>query len=141
MVVLDTDHVSFLERSDSETAVRLSSRLSRVPREDRATTIVSYAEQSRGWLAYLARARTLEERVTAYAKLSRHLEMYRSIQVLEFDVQAAEVYAELCSLRTRIGAMDLQIAAICLARDATLLSRNLAHFRRVPKLRVEDWTL
>ena len=27
-----------------------------------------------------------------------------------------------------------------LAQEATLLSRNLADFRRVPGLRVEDWT-
>jgi tRNA(fMet)-specific endonuclease VapC len=36
--------------------------------------------------------------------------------------------------------MDLKIAAIALTRDATLLSRNLADFTRIPKLRVEDWT-
>jgi tRNA(fMet)-specific endonuclease VapC len=35
--------------------------------------------------------------------------------------------------------MDLKIAAICLAHDALLLTRNLVDFRRVPGLRVEDW--
>jgi tRNA(fMet)-specific endonuclease VapC len=37
--------------------------------------------------------------------------------------------------------MDLKIAAIVLAHDATLLSRNLSDFRKVPGLKVEDWTL
>jgi tRNA(fMet)-specific endonuclease VapC len=37
--------------------------------------------------------------------------------------------------------MDLKIAAIALATDATLLSRNLTDFGKVPGLRVEDWTL
>jgi tRNA(fMet)-specific endonuclease VapC len=32
------------------------------------------------------------------------------------------------------------IAAIVLTRDATLLSRNLRDFGRVPGLKVEDWT-
>jgi len=36
--------------------------------------------------------------------------------------------------------MDLRIAAIVLSRDATLLSGNLADFREVPGLKVEDWT-
>jgi len=37
--------------------------------------------------------------------------------------------------------MDLKIAAIAIANDATLLSRNLRDFGKVPDLRVEDWTL
>jgi len=36
--------------------------------------------------------------------------------------------------------MDLKIAAIALAQDALLISRNLVHFRSVPGLKVEDWT-
>lgn len=35
--------------------------------------------------------------------------------------------------------MDLKIAAITLAQDALLVSRNLRDFSRVPDLRVEDW--
>jgi len=34
---------------------------------------------------------------------------------------------------------DLKIACICLAHDATLLTRNLADFKPVPGLRVENW--
>ena len=36
--------------------------------------------------------------------------------------------------------MDLKIAAIVLANDATLLTRNLGDFRKVPDLKAEDWT-
>ena len=35
--------------------------------------------------------------------------------------------------------MDLKIAAIVLARQATFLSANLRDFRQVPNLYVEDW--
>ena len=35
--------------------------------------------------------------------------------------------------------MDLKIASIALANDATLLTRNTNDFRRVYGLRVEDW--
>jgi tRNA(fMet)-specific endonuclease VapC len=37
--------------------------------------------------------------------------------------------------------MDLKIAAIALANDATLLTRNLSDFRKIPGLRIEDWTV
>ena len=35
--------------------------------------------------------------------------------------------------------MDLKIAAIAVAEDATLLSANVSDFQQVPGLRVEDW--
>jgi tRNA(fMet)-specific endonuclease VapC len=38
-----------------------------------------------------------------------------------------------------IGAMDLLIAAHALGLDATLVTNNLVHFRRVPGLKVTDW--
>jgi predicted nucleic acid-binding protein len=35
--------------------------------------------------------------------------------------------------------MDLKIAAICLAHDSMLLTRNLSDFDGIPGLRVENW--
>lgn len=35
--------------------------------------------------------------------------------------------------------MDLRIACIALAHDATLLTRNTVDFAQVPALRVENW--
>jgi predicted nucleic acid-binding protein len=39
----------------------------------------------------------------------------------------------------QLGRADLLIACIALAHDATLVTRNLRQFRRVPKLRVTNW--
>ena len=35
--------------------------------------------------------------------------------------------------------MDLKIAAICIAHDPLLLTRNLVDFEKVPGLQVENW--
>ena len=53
--------------------------------------------------------------------------------------RAAHLFRDLRALRTRIGPMDLRIACIALAHDATLLTRNVADFRQVPGLRFENW--
>jgi tRNA(fMet)-specific endonuclease VapC len=42
-------------------------------------------------------------------------------------------------LRQKVGTQDLKIACICLAHEATLLTRNVADFTPVPGLRVENW--
>ena len=140
MVVLDTDHVSLLDRAEAGGAT-LKARLAQVDPHEIATSIVTYEEQTRGWLAYHARAKTIPHEVAAYSRLMRHLENYRSITVLEFDDVAATEYQRLYRLRTRIGAMDLKIAAVAIVHDATLLTRNLIDFRGVPGLKAEDWTL
>lgn len=140
MIILDTDHVSFLEWSVGAEAERLRSRLQKTEGETVATTIISFEEQTRGWLAYVAKARTVVQQVEAYRRLRKHLDVYRGILVLDFDELAATRYQQLRHSRIRVGTMDLRIAAIALTHDATLLSRNLVDFAKIPGLRVEDWT-
>lgn len=140
MVVLDTDHMSVLERRDQPGGISLRPRLAPLPPEEVVTTIISYEEQMCGWMAYLARTRSVAHQVAAYRRLLQHLDNYRRIPVLAFDEVAAVIFQRLRRARLRIGTMDLKIAAIVLSREATLLSRNLADFRQVPSLQVEDWT-
>jgi tRNA(fMet)-specific endonuclease VapC len=137
MVVLDTDHFSILERRDSPERMPLVRRLE-TSGQPVATTIISYEEQSRGWLAYVARARSKTDQLDAYGRLAKHLNAYRSITVLQFDETAFEKYIEL-KRDVSMGTLDLKIAAITLAHDALLLSRNLKDFEQVRGLKVEDW--
>jgi tRNA(fMet)-specific endonuclease VapC len=139
MLVLDTDHMSELEWGGAASAM-LRERLADRNPHDVATTIVSYEEQMRGWIAYVARARSLASQVEAYRRLRSHLDNYRQIPVLDFDDQAAEIFQRLRRARLRVGAMDLKIAAIAIANGATLLSRNQRDLAKVPGLNVQDWT-
>lgn len=65
------------------------------------------------------------------------------LEVLPFDVDAMHAYgplrAELQRRGQPIGALDTLIAAHALALGATLVTNNLAEFRRVPGLVCENW--
>lgn len=119
----------------------LRQRLQTVPPDEVAVTVISYEEQTRGWLSYQAKARSLEEQVAAYTLLQRHLQVFCVIPLMAFDQAAATIVRQLQQQRVRIGTMDLKIAGIALAQGATLLSRNARDFQNVPELPVEDWTI
>lgn len=136
---LDTDHISLLQRRSAEAAI-LQARLSRLAPDDYGTAVVTYEEQCRGRLAEVDHARTPGERVQAYAWLSASLRYFYGIAVWEYTLAAEAIFTRLKGAKLRVGTKDLQIAAIALANDATLLSRNFRDFTRIPALRVEDWT-
>jgi tRNA(fMet)-specific endonuclease VapC len=139
MVLLDTDHLSILDQDTIE-GFTLGRRLAVLSEEEVAVTIITYEEQMRGWLAYVARANTAARQIEAYRKLRRHVERFRKIPIMDYDEKAVVVFERLKRARIRIGTKDLQIAAIALANDATLLTRNLADFGKIPNLRAEDWS-
>lgn len=58
-----------------------------------------------------------------------------------FDDAAARQFDALRAGRVRVATMDLRIAAIALARDPTVLTRNGVDFGKVPGVRYEDWTV
>jgi tRNA(fMet)-specific endonuclease VapC len=141
MVVLDTDLLTLVQRKASPEYDRLDARLLALsPTRPICITVISFEEQMRGWLGFIARARTSERQVDSYRRLHRLLEDFCDRQVLEYDERAVEQYQQLVKARVRIGTMDLRIAAIALVNGATLLSRNLRDFHKVPGLQVEDWT-
>lgn len=140
MLILDTDHVSLLEWAKGDDYRRLKERLAKVADRPIVTPNVTYEEHIRGWMAYLARARSVGQQIEAYRRLERQLNLYRAIEVIGFDQKSAGEFQRLKAGRIRVGTMDLRIAAIALANDATLLSRNLADFARVPGLTVLDWS-
>jgi tRNA(fMet)-specific endonuclease VapC len=139
MLVLDTDHMSLLEWGGDESAL-MRERLADCEPRDVATAIIKYEEQIRGWMACLARARSLAQQVEGYRRLRSQLDNYRQVPIIDFDERASQVFQQLRRMRIRIGTMDLKIAAIVIANDATLLTRNRRDFVKVPGLKMEDWT-
>lgn len=75
--------------------------------------------------------------------LARVERFCRAFVSLPFDDEAAAHYGTIRALLRRegrlIGGNDLLIAAIALAAEATLATRDVDEFSRVPGLLVEKW--
>lgn len=140
MYLLDTDHIVILQTAATGEFARLVDRMSQYAAADFSVSIVSFHEQVLGWNAYISRAKEMAGLVRGYRRFHDLLEYFRDAQVLPFDATAAQRYEALRTARVRVPTMDLRIAAIALSRDLTVLTRNQVDFRRVPGLRVEDWT-
>jgi tRNA(fMet)-specific endonuclease VapC len=77
-------------------------------------------------------------------KLTRQVEAVLSamtIRPLESDIERvyASIRVALERKGTPIGAHDMLIAAHARAIDAVCVTDNVAEFRRVPALKIEDW--
>lgn len=66
-----------------------------------------------------------------------------SVEILPFDSDASRHYGEIRAHLEAAGqpldAMDMLIAAHARSASAVLITHNVAHFERVPKLKWEDW--
>lgn len=71
------------------------------------------------------------------------LGLLNSISTLPFDLEAsaiaANIAAELSSKGKMLEHMDILVGAIALKHGATLVTRNVKHFSRMQKLKVEKW--
>ncbi len=140
MIILDTDVLSIVQRAEGLEYERVLERLD-ASGDEVAVSIISFEEQMRGWLAYTAKARASKQQIRGYARLHALIEDFTTRPVLDFDQSCAAEFERLAQSKLRIGTMDLKIAAIVKTHDALLLSRNLTDFRKVPGLRVEDWSV
>lgn len=83
---------------------------------------------------------------TASAKRRTFIEiMFRSLQLVPFDLRAAraaaDIRGELEHRGFTIGPLDLMIAGTALSRNAVLVTANTREFKRIKRLRIEDWTV
>ena len=130
--VLDTNVVAALMRGEGEAEERL---LHQRPNEVYLVQPV-IAEVEYG-LARLPRSRRRSELAKRFSLLAAVLP--RAHWSDEVSQSFGSVKAELERLGQRIEDFDVAIAAHAIALDATLATRNIAHFKRVPRLECETW--
>jgi tRNA(fMet)-specific endonuclease VapC len=138
MYLLDTDHLSILQRQGNS-AQPLMRRL-QINTSPISATVISYEEQTRGWMKYFAQAKNLEQQVIAYQRLQQHAINYCNIALVPFDTRSAEQFQQLRKQYPRLDTMDLKIAAIVLTHNATLLTRNQKDFSQIQGVKIEDWS-
>jgi tRNA(fMet)-specific endonuclease VapC len=113
----------------------------RLPDPDVGITIITKVEVLRGRMDYLLKAETGVELLKAQELLFRTEELLNQLLVVPMSQAASEQFDRLRAtpkLR-KIGRADLLSASIALANRATLVTRNLRHFRQIPGIRVVNW--
>ena len=135
--VLDTDTVSAHEGQHPGVVARFAGFAPGAV----ATTAVTMFEQFRGRLAMVNRARDDATLQHALGRLTTTQAYFCDKRILSFDGTAATQYRSLLAQRIRISTQDLRVAAITLANDVVLVTRNRRDFEWVPGLRIEDWTV
>jgi tRNA(fMet)-specific endonuclease VapC len=139
--LLDTDHISLLQRRSGIVYATLLLRISQNPLTDFALSMVSFHEQVLGAHDFINRAQSNEELRRGYVMLGQVLEGFSVATVLPFDESAIALFDQLRAQRIRISTMDLRIASIALSRGLILLTRNVRDFEKVPNLETQDWTI
>ena len=139
--LLDTDHISFLQRRKGAEFVALSLNMGRYSPSDFVVSVVSFHEQVLGAQAFLNRAISPLDVQRGYTLMIEILNTFANSPVLPFDGAASTTFATLVNSRIRVATMDLRIASIALSQNLTLLTRNQRDFGRVPNLVFEDWSV
>ena len=138
MLILDTDHISVLQRT-SDAAERLQRRLL-LSRDNPVMTAITLEEQSRGWITQLGRlSADVSLQTRCYDRIVEMFAFLGHWHVLTFSQAAATEFKRLRQGRVRIGSSDLKIASIAIVENALLLTANVRDFERVPGLQFDNW--
>lgn len=138
MTLLDSDTFTLLGYGRSGMAEKLArARTAGVV----ALPVFVRAQALRGRLDGLLKAGTADDVMRLQALLTDVELRLAEFPVVPFDAVAGGHFARLRKLKAvrNVGLADLLIAAIALARDATLVTRNTKDFAPIPGLKLENW--
>lgn len=137
MHLLDIDTLTHLHAGHP----RVIENLRQLTDPDVGTTVITKIELLRGRFDFVLKAATGTELLRAQQLLARTEELLAQIIIVPMDEAAAVQFDRLRATKglRKIGRADLLIASIALAHRATLVTRNVRHFERVPGLIVTNW--
>lgn len=137
MHLLDTDTLTYLHAGHP----RVIKRLRELADPDVGTTIITKIELLRGRFDFMLKGASGAELLRAQQLLLRTEELLAQIMIVPVDQAATAEFDRLRAVKglRKIGRADILIASIALAHQATLVTRNLRHFRRISGLTVTNW--
>lgn len=137
MHLLDTDTLTYLHAGHP----RVIKRLRELADPDVGTTIITKIELLRGRFDFVLKAATGDELLRAQQLLNRTEELLAQIVIVPLDRAATVQFDRLRATKglRKIGRADLLVASIALAHRATLVTRNVHHFKQIPGLNVVNW--
>jgi tRNA(fMet)-specific endonuclease VapC len=120
---------------------RVLQRFQETPKDEVATTIISKIELLQGRFDFLLKASTNEELLRAQEWLSRTEELLAQTPVVLLGAAAVAEFQRLRHAKgpRKLRRADMLIASIVLAAKATLVTRNIRHFKVVPGLKLVNW--
>lgn len=134
--ILDSDTLSLFQRKHPTVTASIVAHQSAT-----AISAISVEEQFGGWFARLRQSRSNEEYAAVSGYLSAAIEMLARFRVVTMTVPALDRFEQLKKSKLNVAGNDLRIAAIALESGATVVTRNLRDFGRVPGLMVVDWSV
>lgn len=139
MFVLDSDTYTHFLHDHPKVVKRIEEAVTR--REPFAITIITTIEILQGRMDSVLKADTHARFLKAQDNLIHAQQTLQRIRMIELDEAALNIFDELSKLRgiRKIGRKDLLIASITQARQATLITRNLKHFKLIPRLKCGNW--
>src|SRR5690348_3616891 len=118
--LFDTDHLTLYEHRHPQLLPRMAVQ----PPDAVGVSAVTAEESLRGRLASLAQARDGSRRIVRYRYLLESLDHLSQFLLVPYDQASENHFQQLRSLRLNVGTQDLKIAAIALANNVVLLTRN-----------------
>lgn len=133
---LDTDIFTLLNGHHPEVTRRVNAQ----PLGACAITVITVEEQLSGWYTYLRRATRPDQIELAYRSLGESVLNLARLPIAPYTQHAIARYDVLRRMKLNVRANALRIAAIAHELGATVVTRNLRDFARIPNLLVEDWS-
>jgi predicted nucleic acid-binding protein len=131
MKILDTDILVGILRGNSD-AINKMNEL-KESNENLAVTIFNEQEILFGALL----AKNIEK---VFKPAKEFIDSFQKLNYEEEDMlKTIKILVYLKKKGFHIGLIDEMIAGICLRYKATIVTRNIEHFSKVPKLKIEKW--
>lgn len=103
-------------------------------------SMVTVSEMMKGVLNLLQRMEKVGRDVAGFEEMDRFYRAWQIFPIAPHTEEAHALFSAFSPAVRRIGRPDCQIAAIAIASDYTVVTRNVRHFAQIPGAVYEDWT-